>query len=282
MREGLRAQLDERIAQLEEQIQGLTQQAQLFSENMALIRKELLGLEELFAKKYVTVTRLMELKREDTAVRGSHAQALAEIAQAKGKITETRLQILQIGEDLRTEVTGALSDLKEKMAELLEKKTTAYDQLTRVDLRAPADGLVHELSVHTVGGVIEAGSTLMMIVPDADDLSMEVKVEAQDRDQVRVGQSAVLRFSAFNQRSTPELKGIVDMVAADLVEEAQTGMRYYTVRIALLAGERERLGGERLSPGMPVESFVETGYRTVLSYLVKPLADYLALAFRAD
>lgn len=281
-RAGLGAQLRERISQIEEQIAGATRQVDAYEDGLDLIQQELVGLEKLYSEKLVAITRLMQLKRDEAEIRGTHAQALAEIAQAKGKIAEVKLQALQIDEDLRAEVSGELRDIREKVAELTERKVAALDQLDRIDLRAPADGIVHELSVHTVGGVVEAGATLMLIVPNSDDLSIEVRIDAQDRDQVHVGQSAILRMTAFSQRTTPELKGEVKVVAADLVEDARTGMRYYPVRIALLAGEQDRLEGKRLTPGMPVESFVQTGYRTVMSYLTKPLADYVVRAFRAD
>ena len=163
-----------------------------------------------------------------------------------------------------------------------QRRIGALDQLKRIDIPAPYDGIVHELAVHTVGGVVAADETLMLIVPGEEMLSIEVKVAAQDRDQLHIGQTALLRMSAFNQRTTPELRGEVSVIAADLVEEPRSGFQYYPVRIRLMDRERDRLGDNKLSPGMPVESFIQTGYRTVFSYLTKPLADYLARAFRAD
>lgn len=281
-RDGLRAQLGERITQFEQQIEGLRLQVEAHVDSLDLIRQELAGLEDLYAKKLVPLTRLMQLKRESAELRGKEAQARAEIAQSLGRIAEARLQILQIDEELRAEVSGALSELQEKASELAERKVAAADQLQRIDLRAPVSGIVHELAVHTVGGVIEASAILMLIVPDSDDLSIEARVEAQDRDQIHVGQSAVLRMTSFDQKTTPELNGEVRVIGADLVEDARTGAHYYPIRIGLLSGERSRLGGKTLLPGMPAETFVQTGYRTVLSYLVKPLSDYLVKAFRSD
>jgi HlyD family secretion protein len=282
VRDGQRAQLQERILQSEQQIGGLHLQVGAFEDGIELISQELEGLEKLYTKKLVSVARLMQLRRDESEMRGSHGQAIAEIAQAKGRIAEVKLQQLQIDEDLRAEVAGELAQVREKATELVERKSAALDQLQRIDLRAPADGIVHELSAHTVGGVIEAGAALMLIVPDTGDLSIEARVEPQDRDQIYVGQPAILRLTAFNQRTTPELKGEVKVVAADLVEDARTGMQYYPIRISLMSGESAKLEGKALSPGMPVESFVQTGYRTVMSYLVKPLADYLMRAFRGD
>jgi HlyD family secretion protein len=204
------------------------------------------------------------------------------VAQAKGRISETALQILQIDQDLRSEVSKELREVQAKVAELVERKVAAEDQLRRIDIRAPQDGVVHQSMVHTVGGVITAGDPLMLIVPETDELSIEVKVAPQDIDQLQPGQATMLRLSAFNQRTTPELKGKVSLIAADLVVDPRTGSQHYPVRIAFVDGERERLGAAKLVPGMPVESFIQTGSRTVFSYLTKPLADNITRAFREE
>jgi HlyD family secretion protein len=281
-RAGQKSQLKERIEQLREQIDGFNLQASAKGEEIKLIQDELAGVQELYRKNLVPLTRLTSLKREETRLRGERGQLLAGTAQAKGRISETELQIIQIDQDLRSEVSKELHEVQAKTAELMERKIAAEDQLKRIDIRAPQDGVVHQLAVHTVGGVIPAGDTLMQIVPESDELSVEVKIATQDIDQLQFGQPAVLRLSAFNQRSTPELKGLVNRIAADLVTDQRTGQPYYPVRIAFSPGERERLGTLKLVPGMPVESFVQTGYRTVLSYLTKPLADQVLRAFRAD
>ena len=168
-----------------------------------------------------------------------------------------------------------------KIGEYLERKVTAEDQLMRIDIRAPSDGVVHQSTVFTVGGVITAnGESLMLIVPEAENLLVEGKVAPQDIDQLRIGQPALLRFSAFNQRTTPEINGLVSRISADAVTEQRTGAPYYTVRIALTAAEIARLGEVKLVPGMPVEAFIQTGDRKVLSYMLKPLSDQIARAFR--
>jgi HlyD family secretion protein len=148
----------------------------------------------------------------------------------------------------------------------------------RVEIRSP-DGVVHQLS-YTVGGVIGQGELIMLIVPKSDSLTVEARIAPQDVDQVRIGQSAVLRFSAFNQRTTPELNGSVSLVSADVSQDAKTGAPYFTVRIALEADELARLHGLKLVPGMPVESFIQTGERTVMSFLVKPLQDQIMKTWR--
>jgi len=281
-RAGQRAQLRERVAQLREQIDGTLLQADAKADEIKLIQDELVGVEELWRKNLVPVTRVNALRREETRLRGERGQLISTVAQARGRISETELQIIQIDQDLRSEVSKELREVQAKAAELVERKVSAEDQLRRIDIRAPQDGIVHQSTVHTVGGVIAAGDPLMLVVPEAEELSIEVKVSPQDIDQVRPGQDTMLRLSAFNQRTTPELRGRVTLVAADLVTDQRTGLSHYPVRVAFAPGERERLGGLTVMPGMPVEGFVQTGYRTVASYLTKPLADHLARAFREE
>ena len=281
-RAGQKSQLKERVAQLQEQIDGTNLQAAAKADEIKLIQDELTGVQELWRKNLVPITRLTALKREETRLRGERGQLISTVAQAKGRISETALQILQIDQDLRSEVSKELREVQAKVAELVERKVAAEDQLKRIDIRAPQDGVVHQSIVHTVGGVINAGEALMLVMPVADDLSIEVKVSPQDIDQLQPGQDTMLRLAAFNQRTTPELKGRVSLIAADLVTDQRTGVQHYPVRIAFAEGERERLGAAKLLPGMPVESFIQTGYRTVFSYLPKPLSDHLAKAFREE
>ena len=162
----------------------------------------------------------------------------------------------------------------------MERKVAAEDQLRRIDLIAPQDGVVHQLAAHTVGGVLAAGEAAMLVVPEFERLAVEAKLAPQDIDQVHLGQRAILRFSAFNQRTTPEILGEVSMISADLTSDQRSGASFYTVRIALAPDEVVRLGAVRLMPGMPVESFVQTAPRSLMSYLTKPLADQVVRAFR--
>jgi HlyD family secretion protein len=281
-RAGQKSQLQERVAQLAEQIDGTKLQASAKADEIDLIASELVGVQELWKKNLVPVTRVNSLKREETRLRGERGQLISTVAQAKGKISETELQIMQIDQDLRSEVSTELRDVQAKIAEYVERKVAAEDQLKRIDIRAPQDGIVHQSTVHTIGGVIGAGDPLMLVMPEGDKLSIEVKVAPQDIDQLRQGLDTVLRLSAFNQRTTPEIKGQVTRIAADLVTDERSGMSHYPVRIAVSEGEYERLGSVKLLPGMPVEGFIQTGYRTVFSYLTKPLADNMARAFREE
>jgi HlyD family secretion protein len=181
---------------------------------------------------------------------------------------------------MRTEVGKDLADIRAKRVELVERRVAAEDQLKRVDIRAPIDGVVLQSTVHTVGGVVTAGEPMMLIVPQADVLQVESKVAPQDIDQLRIGQPAVLRFVAFSQRTTPEIDGMVVRISADVTEDQKTGNRYYTVRVSVPDKEIARLGNVKLVPGMPVEALIQTSPRTVMSYLVKPFHDQLARAFR--
>jgi HlyD family secretion protein len=279
-RAGQRGQLTERIGQLREEITGYDAQIASKISQIEWIIKELKGVTELWQKNLVPYTRVTTLEREKARIEGERGQLVAAIAQSKGKVTETELQILQIEQDMRTEVGKDLADIRGKTSEYVERKVTAEDQLKRVDIRAPQDGMVHQLNVHTVGGVIQQGEQIMLIVPESDALDVEARIQPQDIDQVRIGQEAVMRFSAFNSRTTPELNGFVIRVSADVSEDQKNGARYYTIRISVPASEVARLDGLKLLPGMPVEAFVQTNSRTVLSYLVRPLYDQVARAFR--
>ena len=277
---GQKAQLRERVTQLKEEIGGLTAQEKAKDQEIALVEKELVGVRSLYEQRLVQISRLTVLERDAARLNGERAQYMASKAQAKGKITETELQIIQVDKDLVSEVSKDLRETNDKIGEFVERKVTAEDQLRRIDIRAPQDGMVLQSTVHTVGGVITAGDAIMMIVPQTDDLSVEAKVNPQDIDKLQIGQKTLLRLSAFNQRTTPELNGVVTRVSPDVTTEQRTGQSYYTIRVSMPPAEVARLGDVKLIPGMPVEAFVQTGDRTMMSYLIKPLSDQLMRAFR--
>jgi HlyD family secretion protein len=281
-RDGLVAQLKQRTGQLHEQIAGLQEQTNAKSEEIRLIQDELVGVEELWRKNLVPISRVTALKREETRLKGERGQLIATVAQVHGKISENDLQIIQIDQELRSEVAKELREIQAKTAELVEKRVAAEDQLKRIDIRAPQAGVVHQSAVHTVGGVIAGGDPLMLIVPEADDLAIEVKIQPQDIDQLKIGQEAVLRLSAFSQRTTPEIRGRISRIAADLSQDQKTGAAFYTARIEASETELARLKDLKLVPGMPVEAFVQTGERTALSFITKPLSDQLHRAWREE
>lgn len=279
-RNGQKAQLKERSAQLQDEIQGYQGQAEAKRKEVELVHKELEGLRTLWDKKLIPLNKINAMEREAARLEGESSQLAGVIAQTRGKASEIELQIIQIDQDLRSEVGKDLIDTRSKLSELAERKVAAVDQLNRVDIRAPQSGRVHELSVHTVGGVISPGEQIMLIVPEADALAVEVKFAPNDIDQVHVGQTAALRFSAFNQKTTPEIEGPVAMVAADATQDQKTGAGFYKARVELKADEVKRLGSAKLTPGMPVEVFVKTPERTALSYLTKPLWDQAERAMK--
>jgi len=279
-RTGQRGQLRERIVQSNEEISGLVTQQKSREDQIVWVDKELEGVRDLWTKNLVQFNRVTQLEREKVRLEGERGQLIAQIAQTRGKIAETELQIIQVDQDMRTEVGKDLAEIRAKTAELVEKKVAAEDQLKRIDIRAPQDGVVLQLAVHTVGGVIAAGDQLMLIVPESDALSVEAKIAPQDIDQLHLGQPATLRFTSFNQRTTPEISGEVSRVAADVTQDQKTSAYYYTVRIAVSDTEFARLGKVKLIPGMPAETFIQTNERKVISYLVRPLHDQIVRAFR--
>jgi HlyD family secretion protein len=277
---GQKRQLQERITQLQQEISGLSAQQDAKDKEVALIEQELQGVRDLYAKNLVQLNRLTSLERDEARLQGERGQLVAQAAEAKGKIAEIQLQVIQVDQDLFSDVAKELRETDSKIGEYVERKVTAEDQLKRTDIRAPQDGIVFQSTANTVGGVIAAGDPIMLIVPESDNLLVEVKVDPKDIDQLQFGQPVVLRFSAFNSRTTPELNGTVVRIAADTTTDQRTGASYYLVRISMTADEIKRLGDVRLTPGMPVEAFIQTGDRTMLAYLIKPLHDQLMRSFR--
>ena len=277
-RDGEKAQLRERIQQLNEQVAGLQIQSSATNDELMLVQTDLQGARKLWNQKLVHYARLNTLEREAAKLKGQVGSLDATIAQTKGRITETELQVLQVDQDFRSEVAKELSDVDASIAELTERKITAQDQLDRISIRAPQSGVVHELAIHTIGGVIAAQETLMLIVPQSDPLVVDARVSPNDVDQIYPGQRTFLKFPAFKQQTTPECEGYLDRIPPDLVADAKTGLQYYEVRIRLT----DDCQALHLVPGMPVETFVQTGNRSIFSYLLKPLGDFLGSAMRAD
>jgi HlyD family secretion protein len=287
-RQGLKSQLRERIAQLREEIEGLSAQLKSRGKEREFAQAELEGLEQLEGQKLVSTPRITAARRSVAQLDGDIAQVTASVASSKGKISEIELQVLQLDQELKTEAGKELRDQQGREAELTERRVAAEDQLKRIEIRAPQNGTVHQLSVHTVGGVVSPSEPIMLIVPNADRLVIDAKVAPQDIDQVRVGQLAHVRFSAFNQRTTPDMTATVTRVSADLMMEPASaaqggqggGIPYYSVRLTLTEDGLKKLGNLRLVPGMPAEVHITTGERTAVTYFTKPLTDQFARAFR--
>jgi HlyD family secretion protein len=271
--------LQSRIAQLGEEIAGLEAQVASKAKQLELIAGELSGVQDLYDKRLVPLTRLTTLQRETARIEGERGQLTSTIAETKSKVGEAQLQIVKLDQDFRTDVVKELGETQGKEAELEQRGVAARDLLDRIELRAPTSGIIHQLSTHTIGGVIRAGDAIMEVVPDSDDLQIEARLQPNDIDQVRVGQKALIRFSAFNQRVTPQLVGLVSYVSADVSHDQQTNSTYFTVRMTLPEDERRRLAGLQLVSGMPAEVFMQTGSRTMMSYLLKPITDQFNRAF---
>ncbi len=279
-RAGQRAQFIERVLQLQEEIRGQVAQAEIKTREIGLIRRELDVIRGLHDKNLAPLARLIALEREATRAEGDLAQYTAGIARARARIAETELQKIQIDQDLRSEVAKELQEIQAKTAELLERKVAVADQVKRTEIRAPVGGVVHQLSAHTVGGVVVPADTIMVIVPSADALAVETRISPSDIDQIHLAQTSVVRFPSLNQGNTPELDGVVTYISADIDNDTRTGVSFYSVRIRIDDKQSGRLGAVTLIPGMPVEVYIQLPPRTVATYLLRPVRDQIKRAFR--
>lgn len=278
---GQEAQLRERAGQLERQIEGLEAQQRAITEAEGVMRRELAGVEKLYAQNLVSIDRLSALQREAARLHGEAGRLIAAVAETEGRITETELQILQLEETMRTEVIRDLRETEGRRAELTERKLAAEDQLARTDIRAPQAGVVQELAVHARGAVIAPGEIVMQIVPDNDTLVVEARIPPQEIDDLSLSQPVLIRFSAFDMASTPECRGSIQRISADLVRDARIPAPFYVARVGLDPADDCLVGSKTLLPGMPAEVHIKTGDRSVWSYMMKPLLDQLARAFKA-
>lgn len=273
-------QLRERIRQHDQEIVGINGQIEAKATEISLIGEELQGLETLEAQKLITTNRMVSMRRQAARLKGEHGQLVASVARIRGQIAEVELQVLSLEQEKQTKIVDELRQIDSKLAELAERRIAAQDQLNRIEIRAPISGVVHQLDVHTVGGVINPAEPVMMLVPMGDNLVIEARVNPPDIDRIYVGQNARVRFTAFNQRTTPEIDGTVKRIGADLTQDKVTGETYFSVRIEFADSEVARLGDNKLQPGIPADVQIRTEDRTALSFLVKPLEDQLSKAFR--
>ena len=278
---GQKAQLSERINQLEQQIRGYQSQISASNRQSALIQPELEGVRSLWEKKLVTINKVNQLERTAVDLDASVASLNANIAQARGRITEIRQQAIQLDQDSRSQAGAQLGEVMKLLNDQQVRAVGTDDEFTKSVIRAPYDGVVDKLAFTTIGGVIPPAETIMEIVPDTDQLTVEAKISPGDIDQISIGQPAKLRFSAFNAQTTPELNGSLVHVSAETTDDERTGMSYYTVRLDVEQQEVRKLGALKLVPGMPVEAYIQTGGRSLLSFITKPLRDQVNRAFRA-
>ncbi len=280
---GLAAQLQEQIGQLGEQISGLQSQQAAVRQQSEILAGEVADAQILFRDGLMEASRLNASRRELARLEGEAGNLAAEIASARTAIAGSRAKIAENTATFRAGVLEDLRDVGLQIAELLQQKIAAEDRLAKLEIRAPQAGIVHESIVRTVGGVVAAGETLMQVVPHTDRLALEARVSPLDIDKLNVGQLAAVRLTGLDARTTPELVAAVDAISPDLSRDPATGVAYFSIRMKLSEAELARLPeGQHVTAGMPAEAFLRTADRTVLSYLLGPLAAQLSHAFRED
>ena len=272
----------ERQIQIREQITGSEGEAEALAHQSALIEKELTDLRTLLAKGLAQASRVLALEREAARLKGQHGQIIAQTAQLKGQISELEIELLRMQATRREDAITRLRDLGYRELELKERRIALNEQLARLDVRAPLAGVVLDMTVFALKSVVRPAEPILYIVPSDSELVVDAQVEPINIDTVRPGQEAVLRFSAFNARTTPELFGMISKVSPDAFHEEQTGRSYYKAEVTLREGELAKLEGQELVAGMPVEVYIQTGERTAVNYLLKPITDYFNRALRED
>ncbi|MDS7597948.1 HlyD family type I secretion periplasmic adaptor subunit [Agrobacterium tumefaciens] len=280
--DGMKRQLAERKRQLADEINGENVQVDALRASIAAVDEEFASVEGLYRRKLVTLQRLTSLKQRRAELQGNLGERLASRAQAEGRISEVELQILQLDENRRGENAKELAETEAKIAEMEARRVDVMEQFGRLDIRAPVSGRIFELALHTVGGVVQPGETLMLVAPRDDGLMVEAKIAPRNIDQVVPGQEAQLHFTAFDRTTTPVVEGKIVSVSPDVLTDQRTGMPFYAVRIRPEAVSLQGLGGLQLYPGMPAEVLMPAAERRVISYLVKPLTDQLNHVFRED
>jgi HlyD family secretion protein len=273
-------QLAEQQTQIAKQNEGLEALRAATRSQIDLLTREIEGQQTLLDQGLTQLTRVLTPQRELARLKGTEGQVEASIAENRGKIAEIEIERVRLTSEVREEAISELRDLEFREIETRERRRALIDQIARLDLRAPVAGTVYGNTADTLRGVIRAAEPVMYIVPKDTPLIVRTMIEPTHIDQVHVGQEAVLRFSAFDQRTTPEVWGHVTAVSADAYTDERLGTRFYKADIELNEGEVDKLDHVTLMPGMPVESFIRTGDRSALSYFVKPMEDYFTRAFR--
>ncbi len=276
-----RDQLGKRRDQIQSQIEGIDAQQVALTLQLTYLDSELADQQTLLDRGLAQSSRVLALQREAASLAGRAGEFTAAVAQAEGRMTEIDIEVLRLVSARREEAISRLRDLQFNEIELSEQRRALLSRLDRLDIRAPVGGIVYGLAVFAPRSVIRPADQLMFIVPQDRPLVITTQVVPQDIDQIFVGQEVAVRFSAFDQRRTPELFGTVTQVSADAFQDQGSQVSYYRAEIALNEGELARLPQDMiLIPGMPVEAFISTQQRSPMDYLIKPLADYFAKAFR--
>ncbi|WP_245222507.1 HlyD family type I secretion periplasmic adaptor subunit [Ruegeria sp. HKCCSP351] len=273
-------QLNKQLVQIESEIEGTQAQLVSLRRQVELIEDELEDQQNLLKRGLTQTSRVLALQREEASLTGEIGRLEAAVARLKGQIASTEIQIVELTATRREEAITTLRDVQAQIAELSERRLSLTERLTRLDIRAPVSGTVYGSQVFALQSVVQPGEPMMYVVPQDTPLLVAARVDAIHVDQLHVGQPVALRFPAFNQRETPELDGQVKNVSADTFTDEKSGFTFYRAEVVMNDGELDRLNGQELLPGMPVETLIKTDERTPLSYLVKPMADYFNRAFR--
>lgn len=274
--------LGEKIVQLREQIIGAESELSALVRQSELIARELKDQQQLLDKGLAQASRVLALEREASRLEGSAGQLKSQIARHRGEISEIEIERLRKTATDREEAITELRELGFRELELKQNRLALIERLARLDLRAPRSGIVLDMTVHALQSVVRPADPVLYIVPNDTRLVVDARVTPINIDQIFRGQDAVLRFSAFNMRTTPEIFGSISNVAPDIITDDRTQESYYKAEVALKDGELEKLDGQTLIPGMPVEVYIQTGQRTPLNYMVKPITDYFNRAWRED
>lgn len=279
---GKSEQLAEKIKQLQSQAQGIEGLITATENQLSYTERELVNLRNLSAQGLARESQVLEMERGRADLLGRLASQRSDLAGLSNSVRDTELEILQTEREFREAVVTELSEVSAKADELVLQIVTTEKQLERVDLRAPVAGVVHEMQVTSPGGVVSPGATVMEIVPLGEGVEFELRLDPRSVDAVHPGQAARIRFPAFNARSTPELMGEVTTISPTTITDPATRTSYYRLQVAIPPAELAHLGEQALVPGMPVEAFLDAGSRSAWSYLTQPLAEQMALAFRAE
>jgi len=277
-----RKQLAEQQQQIRRQIEGTEAQLSALERQLALIERELGDVQTLFDQGLVQIQRLLELQREEARLHGEIGRLISSIAEAETRITELEIQSLRLVDGRREEAITRLRDLQYSEIELEERRISLMERQARLDVRAPVSGLVFGSRVFAVQSVVQAAEPMLYIVPGDQPLHVSARIEPRDIEQVYAGQDVTLMFTTFNQRTMPEVSGIVQRVSADAEADETTGQTFYEAILIPDEASLTAMPSVTLLPGMPVEAFLKTDDRTPLSYLTQPLAVYFNRAFREE
>lgn len=270
----------EQQGQIRQEIAGLKAQSAALAEQAALMEIEHQKAEGLLQKGLTEAPRVSELKRSLVALIGQRAQTEASVSASLADIARLEVEIARLTSARQEKAVTELRDVETKLTELSAQRAVLEKKIARLDLRAPRDGIVQGLTIHTIGAVLRPADPVLSVVPQDGLFTITARVEADKVDSVFVGQAAALRFSSFDARTTPEILGRITRVSADIITDSRTGAQFYTAEARPDAGETAKLGGKALLPGMPVEVYIQTGSHSPLAYILKPFTDYFAPAMR--